>query len=113
MLIAIETGACAGEVWRLTWNEFNPQNKSLTIIGVKGHRTLIYHVSDELCTLLMQIPRKAQRIFDNVVFAGHLNGRLNYYPRGTQVLVQQMSGGTSGAEICLCITGKKQYVKKQ
>lgn len=81
MLIAIETGVCAGEVWRLTWNEFNPQNKSLTIIGVKGHRTLTYHISDELCTLIMQIPQKAERIFDNVVFAGHLNDRINYYAR--------------------------------
>ena len=63
VLIAVETGASAGEVWRLTWKDVNFQNKTITITGVKGHRTRQYEISDELCTLLMQIKKTGERIF--------------------------------------------------
>ena len=63
VLIAVETGASASEVWRLTWKDVNFQDKTLTITGVKGHRTRQYNISNELVTLLMQLPKKNERIF--------------------------------------------------
>jgi integrase len=64
--IAVETGASAGEVWQLTWRDVNLQSKQITITGVKGHRTMQYPISDELCSLLMQIQHGADRIFTNL-----------------------------------------------
>jgi len=63
VLIAVETGATLSEVWRLTWKDVNLQNKTITITGVKGHRTYTYPISNELITLLMQIPKESERIF--------------------------------------------------
>jgi len=36
VLIAIETGASASKVWRLTWKDLNLQNRTLTVTGVKN-----------------------------------------------------------------------------
>ncbi|MBC7130916.1 tyrosine-type recombinase/integrase, partial [Candidatus Bathyarchaeota archaeon] len=57
VLIAIETGATAGEICRLTWKDVNLQNKTITIRGVKGHKTYTYPISDELVALLSQLPK--------------------------------------------------------
>jgi integrase len=81
IMVALETSASAGEVWRLTWNDLNVQNKSLTVIGVKGHKTLTYTLSDELFHLLIQIPRKSERIFYTVFHPEHMNDRINYYAK--------------------------------
>jgi integrase len=78
VLTAIETGASASEVWRLTWKDLNLQNRTLTVTGVKGHRTLAYPISNELATLLMQIPKNAERIF-NVRKPQYLNDALWRY----------------------------------
>ena len=51
ILIAIETSASASEVWRLTWEDVNLGTKTITIRGVKGHKTKTYDISDELVTL--------------------------------------------------------------
>lgn len=63
MLIAVETGACESEVWRLRWKGVNLTNKTIRIIGVKGHRAFTYQISDELALLLSRIPRRGERIF--------------------------------------------------
>ena len=63
-LIAIETGATESEVFNLKWSDVNLVNKTIVITGVKGHRTHKYSISDELYTLLMQIPRTSDRIFN-------------------------------------------------
>ncbi|MGB9856362.1 MAG: tyrosine-type recombinase/integrase [Caldisericum exile] len=62
-MIAIETGATESEVFNLKWNDVNLANKSVVITGVKGHRTFTYQISDELCTLLMQVPRMNDKVF--------------------------------------------------
>jgi len=64
VLIAVETGATASEICNLRWKDVNFQNKTITITGVKGHRTWTYPISDELCHLLMQLPRKGEKIFN-------------------------------------------------
>ena len=79
--IAVETGASAGEVWRLNWADFNVQNKTLTVVGNKGHRTMAYGVSDELVALLIQIPRTTGRIFSEVKNAEGLNDVVNDYKK--------------------------------
>jgi len=78
VLIAIETGASASEIWRLTWKDLNLQNRTLTITGVKGHRTRQYQISNELCSLLMQLPKKSERIF-NLKSAENLNYAIQDY----------------------------------
>ncbi|MEM3731051.1 MAG: tyrosine-type recombinase/integrase [Candidatus Bathyarchaeia archaeon] len=64
VLTAIETGATAGEIFNLTWKDINFQNKTITIRGIKGHRTYTYPISDELTTLLLQLPKTEDRIFN-------------------------------------------------
>lgn len=63
VLLAVETGASASEVLGLTWKDVNLANKTVTIKGVKGHRTMSYPVSDELAILFSQIPRDRDRVF--------------------------------------------------
>ena len=63
IMIAIETGASASEIYRLTWKDLNLQKKTLTIRGVKGHKTKSYQISNELINLLMMIPKEGERIF--------------------------------------------------
>ncbi|MEM3573723.1 MAG: site-specific integrase [Nitrososphaeria archaeon] len=63
VLIAVETGATESEVWNLRWKDVNLQNKTLTITGVKGHKTNTYPMSEELLTLLMQLPKESDRVF--------------------------------------------------
>jgi len=78
VLIAVETGATLSEVWRLTWKDVNFQSKTITITGVKGHRTWKYPISNELAALLMQIPRNGERIF-NLKKPRYINDSLRKY----------------------------------
>jgi len=77
-LIAIETGATESEVFNLKWSDVNLANKSIVITGVKGHRTYQYPISDELCTLLMQIPKTSDKIF-NLKHARTINDWMKNY----------------------------------
>jgi len=62
------------------WEDVNLQNKTITITGIKGHRTRQYPISDELCTLLLQIPIREGRIF-SIKHAEHINGSIRDYRR--------------------------------
>ena len=77
--IAIETGGSASEVWNLNWRDVNIQNKTVTIFGVKGHRTSQYPISDELVTLLLQIPKTTDRIFSNLKDPNNINDGIEDY----------------------------------
>jgi len=77
-MIAIETGASESEVFNLEWKDVNLANKTIVITGVKGHRTYQYPISEELCTLLMQIPRDNDRVF-NLKNARTINDWLKSY----------------------------------
>ena len=57
VLLAVETGASGSEVLAVSWKDVNLASEAVTIKGIKGHRTFTYSVSDELVTLLTQIPR--------------------------------------------------------
>ncbi len=78
ILISIETGATRQEVWNLTWKDVNLQNRTITIHGVKGHRTTVYPMSEELLTLLMQLPRNEGRVIQKKA-AKYLNHSLTDY----------------------------------
>jgi integrase len=80
ILIAVETGASAGEVWSLKWKDLNIQSETLTVTGLKGHRTFQYPISDELVTLLMQIPRMGDGIF-NIKSAENINDSIDDYKK--------------------------------
>ena len=80
ILIAVETGASAGEVWNLRWQDFNAASKTLTVTGLKGHRTYSYPISDELVALLLQIPRTGDRIF-SLKSAEHINDSVDDYKK--------------------------------
>ena len=81
ILVAVETSASAGEAWRLSWTDLDVQNKTLTVVGVKGHKTLTYSISDELFNLLIQLPRTSERIFASVFHPEHMNDRINHYAK--------------------------------
>ena len=81
ILVAVETSASAGEAWRLTWNDLDTQNRTLTVVGVKGHKTLTYCISDELFNLLIQLPRTSERIFASIFHPEHMNDRINHYSK--------------------------------
>jgi integrase len=78
VMIAIGTGASASEVWNLKWKDVNLQSKSITITGVKGHRTKQYPISNELVVLLSQIPKVSGRIF-SIKHSRHINDSIQDY----------------------------------
>lgn len=78
IMMAIETGATAGEINNLKWSDVNLQNKTVTIKGVKGHKTYTYHISDELATLLSQLPRSNEKVF-NYADSRYLNDFVRDY----------------------------------
>ena len=80
VLTAVETGASASEVANLTWGDVNFKGKTLTIRGVKGHKTYTYRVSDELLTLLLQLSRDGDKIF-NYKKPEHINDAIRDYRR--------------------------------
>jgi len=78
VLTAIETGASASEVSGLTWRDVNFEKKTLTIRRVKGHKTYTYRVSDGLSTLLLQLPKEGEKIF-NYKDPKHINDAIRDY----------------------------------
>ncbi len=58
VMLAVETGATAGEICSLRWQSINLRDNTVTIVGVKGHRTDCYKISADLVTLLQQLPRE-------------------------------------------------------
>jgi integrase len=79
VLLSVETGASAGEVWQLCWKDVNFAAKTVTVTGVKGHRTMQYSISDELAAVLMQIPKEDARLFTNVAKADSINESIRDY----------------------------------
>ncbi|HLN44559.1 MAG TPA: site-specific integrase [Candidatus Sulfotelmatobacter sp.] len=81
ILLTVETGASSGESWRLTWKDLNLTSKTVTVTGLKGHRTLTYPISEELFSLLIQIPRDKERIFSHISRPDNVNDTINDYKK--------------------------------
>ena len=79
ILLAVETASSSGEVWRLQWKDVNLVSKTVTITGLKGHRTISYPMSDELTSLLIQLPRDKERIFNHVARPDSINDTIDDY----------------------------------
>ena len=90
VMVATETGASAGEVWQLRWRDINFQSKSLTVTGIKGHRTNQYPISDELATVLMQLPRVEDRIFTSIKRSDRISESIHDYGK---ILVRETGNG--------------------
>ncbi|MEM2939469.1 MAG: site-specific integrase [Candidatus Bathyarchaeia archaeon] len=78
IMIAIETSASASEINNLKWNDVNLESKTIVIRGVKGHKSFTYQISDELITLLSQLPRSNERVF-NYADSRYLNDFVRDY----------------------------------
>jgi integrase len=79
VLIAIETGASASEVWNVLWKDVNLGSKQIVIKGSKGHRTNTYSISDVLCTLLMQLPKDNDKVFTSICEPMRINESIISY----------------------------------
>jgi integrase len=59
-----ETGADSGEAWKLRWIDINVENKTVSITPTKNHSARTLPVSSNLLSRMLQLPRKAERIFN-------------------------------------------------
>ncbi len=83
IMIAVETGASASEVFGLRWRDVNFASRTLTVHGVKGHATLAYPMSDGLISVLMLLERGASdaRIFSHISDPKYINDSIIDYRR--------------------------------
>jgi integrase len=58
-----ETGADAGEAWKLRWIDVNTQTNTVGIIPTKNHNARILKVSANMISRLMTLPHKNERVF--------------------------------------------------
>jgi integrase len=58
-----ETGADAGEAYKLRWIDLNVESKTVAVSPTKNHLSRILPISSHLLSRLLQMPRKADRIF--------------------------------------------------
>jgi len=78
VMISIETGASASEIYNLTWKDINLQKKTITIRGIKGHRTYTYKISDDLVRIFLMIQRKNEKIW-SIKNPRHINDTIRYH----------------------------------
>jgi integrase len=58
-----ETGADAGEAWKLRWLDINLTNKTLAISPTKNHNARTLPVSENLISRLYRLPRENELVF--------------------------------------------------
>ncbi len=58
-----ETGADAGEAWKLRWIDVNAQNCTVGIIPTKNHNARTLKVSANMISRLLSLPHKNERVF--------------------------------------------------
>ena len=61
--IAKETGARAGEIFRLKWTDVNLETKTINITPEKGSNPRSFRISDKLFKMLINTPKEGERIF--------------------------------------------------
>lgn len=60
-----ETGAGAGELWRLEWAEVDRERKVVSINHpVKGHNSRMLPISEEWISMLARLPKRSERVFN-------------------------------------------------
>jgi integrase len=58
-----ETGADAGEAWKLRWIDINVTNRTLAISPTKNHNARVLPVSENLISRLYRLPRENELVF--------------------------------------------------
>jgi len=61
-MLAVETGGTLSEISNLKWENVNLAKRTVTIIGVKGHKGTTYQISENLANLLSQLPNREGKI---------------------------------------------------
>lgn len=62
--IAKETGARAGEIYRLQWTDIDFEGRTISLIAEKGSNPRIFRLSNKLLNILSAFPKENQRIFN-------------------------------------------------
>lgn len=62
--IGKETGARAGEIYRLQWTEIDFEGRTLSLIAEKGSNPRIFRLSNKLQNMLTAFPKQNQRLFN-------------------------------------------------
>jgi integrase len=62
--IAKETGARAGEIYRLQWADIDFEGRTLNLIAEKGSNPRLFRLSNKLLNMLTAFPKEEQRIFN-------------------------------------------------
>ena len=70
--IGKDTGARAGEIYRLQWVDIDFEGRTLSLIAEKGSNPRIFRLSNKLSDMLSTYPKQNQRIFNHYKNLGHL-----------------------------------------
>jgi integrase len=65
-----ETGARAGEAWRLKWTDVDCENRTVRITPEKGSEPRIFRVSQKLFDMLSCLPKASTYVFGNYRIQG-------------------------------------------
>jgi integrase len=59
-----ETGVDSGEAWKLRWIDINVEQKTVSITPTKNHNARTLPISSNLISRVLQLPKKAHRVFN-------------------------------------------------
>jgi len=65
--IAKETGARAGEIFRLEWSDIDFEGRTINIIAEKGSNPRNFRLSNKVLNMLDRIRKQEQKIFNHYV----------------------------------------------
>jgi integrase len=70
--IAKDTGARAGEIYRLQWTDIDFEGRTISIIAEKGSNPRIFRLSNKLFDMLSSRPKDTQNIFNRYLNLNNL-----------------------------------------
>jgi integrase len=70
--IAKDTGARAGEIYRLQWTDIDFEGRTISIIAEKGSNPRIFRLSNKLFSMLSSSPKDTQNIFNRYLNLNNL-----------------------------------------
>jgi integrase len=70
--IGKDTGARAGEIYRLHWMEIDFEGRTLSLIAEKGSNPRIFRLSNKLLDMLSSVPKQNEKIFNHYLSLNNL-----------------------------------------